>query len=109
VFAAGAVVVVALAQGEAAGKPRLSVDLSPFVVVGTGFKAGETVRISVRGAAGGSRSGKASRAGRISVRFPGDVERCHGLLIITAKGDQGSRAQLRSMPRACGIDPGRAP
>jgi hypothetical protein len=119
VVAAGAVVLTALAAGQrgetdsAATKPRLSVDLAPFAVAGTGFKAGETVRISVRGTAvGSSRSSKASAAGRISVRFPGvRVEECRPgqLLIVTAVGDKGSRAQLRRMPAACGIDPGRAP
>jgi hypothetical protein len=118
VVAAGAVVLTAFAAGQrgetgsAAAKPRLSVDLAPFAVAGTGFKAGETVRIIVRGTAVGSRSSKASAAGRISVRFPGvrlDDCRPGQLLIVTAVGDKGSRAQLRRMPAACGIDPGRAP
>jgi hypothetical protein len=116
VFAAGAVVLAALAAGErgesdsAAAKPRLSVDLAPLVVVGSGFHAGETVRVTVRGVALASRSDKASAAGRITVRFPGvRVEQCPKYLVITATGDKGSRAQLRRMPSACGIDPGRVP
>jgi hypothetical protein len=115
VVAVGAVVLAALAAGErgdsdsAAAKPRLSVDLSPFVVAGSGFRAGETVRITVRGAVGASRSDKASAAGRISARFPGLSGQCPRLLIITATGDKGSRAQLRRMPAACGLDPGRVP
>jgi hypothetical protein len=116
VLAAGAVVLAALAAGErgetdsAAAKPRLSVDLTPLVVVGTGFKAGETVRVTVRGVALASRSDKASAAGRISVRFPGArLEQCPKYLVITATGDKGSRAQVRRMPPACGLDPGREP
>jgi hypothetical protein len=116
VFAACAVVLAALAAGQrgdadgSAAKPRLSVDLAPFAVGGSGFRAGETVRITVRGAVTSSRKAKASAAGRISLRFPGlRVDDCGpGFLIITATGDMGSRAQLRRMPPACGIDPGRA-
>jgi hypothetical protein len=115
VLAAGAVVLAALAAGErgdtgstAAAKPRLSVDLSPFVVTGSGFRPGEIVRITVRGAPAGSRREKANAAGRIVARFSGVVpDQCARLLIITATGDKGSRAQLRRMPPACGIDPGR--
>jgi hypothetical protein len=119
VVATGAVVLTAFAAGQrgetgtADAKPRLSVDLAPFAVAGTGFRPGETVRVIVRGAAvGSSRSSKASAAGRISVRFPGvrlDECRPGQLLIVTAVGDKGSRAQLRRLPAACGIDPGRAP
>jgi hypothetical protein len=116
VVATGAVVLAALAAGQrgdadgGAAKPRLSVDLAPFAVGGSGFRAGETVRITVRGAAAPSRKVKANAAGQISVRFPGlSVGGCRpGLLIITATGDMGSRAQVRRMPAACGIDPGRA-
>jgi hypothetical protein len=119
VVAAGAVVLTAFAAGQrgetdsADAKPRLSVDLAPFAVAGTGFKPGETVRITVRGTTvGSSRSSKASAAGRISVRFPGvDLDQCGRghLIIVTAIGDKGSRAQVRRMPPACGMDPGRAP
>jgi hypothetical protein len=116
VFAAGAVVLAALAAGQRGGadggaaKPRLGVDLAPFAVGGSGFRAGETVRITVRGAAASSRKAKANAAGQFSMRFPGlSVGGCRpGFLIITATGDMGSRAQVRRMPPACGIDPGRA-
>ena len=118
VLAAGAVVLTAFAAGQQGdsgsteAKPRLSVDLAPFAVGGSGFRPGENVRILVRGVAGGSRSVKASSAGRISMRFPGmRLDQCRraGLIVVTAIGDQGSRAQFRRMPPACGIDPGRAP
>jgi hypothetical protein len=95
-------------RGSAA-KPRLSVvSTTPLVVAGTGFRAGETVRLIVKADAGASsRRDEASGAGRISVRFRGlEVDRCD-YLIITARGDKGSLAQLRRMPRACAIDPRR--
>jgi hypothetical protein len=111
--AAGAVTLAALAAGQrgdtgSAAKPRLSVDFTPFVVAGSGFRAGETVRVIVRGAVASTRTAKASGAGRISVRFPGLGDDCPRYLIITATGDKGSRAQFRRMPPACGNDPGRA-
>jgi hypothetical protein len=116
VVAAGAVVLTAFAAGQRGetgstqAKPRLSVDLAPLAVGGTGFQPGETVRILVRGVAVPSRSVKASAAGRISMSYPGArMQQCRGLLIVTAIGDRGSRAQFRRMPAACGIDPGRAP
>ena len=118
VFAAGAVVLAAFAAGQQGGsgsadaKPRLSVDLAPLAIAGTGFQPGENVRIIVRGTTGASRTAKASAAGRISMRFPGmRLDQCRraGLIVITAIGDKGSRAQFRRMPPACGIDPGRAP
>jgi hypothetical protein len=114
VVAAGAVTLAALAASERGGndsagaKPRLSVDFAPFVVAGNGFRTGETVRVVVRGAVASTRTAKASGAGRFSVRFPGLTEDCPRFLIVTATGDKGSRAQLRRMPPACGIDPGPA-
>jgi hypothetical protein len=52
-------------------KPQLRVvTLSPFVVVGTGFRPGETVRVNVRTEAGAaSRKDVAGRRGGIDVRF----------------------------------------
>jgi hypothetical protein len=114
VVVAGAAFLVAIAAGQrddagsAAGKPRLSVDFSPFAVGGSGFRPGETVRVMVRGAAAPTRTVKANAAGQISVRFPGLSDDCPRFLIITAIGDKGSRAQIRRMPPACGLDPGRA-
>jgi hypothetical protein len=86
------------------------VTLRPFVVVGSGFRAGETVRITVRADAGaGSKRDAASAAGRIGVRFAGlRLGRCPEY-VVAARGDKGSSAHLRSVPRACGIDPRRPP
>ena len=95
------------ADSASAAKPQLRVvDLSPFAVVGTGFKAGETVRVTVR-ARGGSASttDDAAASGRVEVRFPRmKLGRCPEY-VISARGDKGSRAGLRSIPRPCGIDP----
>ena len=79
--------------------------LSPLAVTGSGFHAGEDVRVSVRADKGaGARSDKAGAAGRIGVRFPKlKLGRC-ATYVISAKGDEGSRATLRSIPRPCGID-----
>lgn len=90
----------------AAGKPQLRVaTLRPLAVLGTGFHDGETVRVSARTDAGaGTRSDEAGTAGRIDVRFPKlKLKRC-GTYVIVARGDEGSRATLRSVPQPCGID-----
>ena len=89
------------------GKPQLRVvTLRPLAVAGTGFHDGETVRVSARTDAGaGTRSDEAGAAGRIDVRFPKlKLKRCP-TYVISARGDEGSRAALRSIPQPCGIDP----
>ncbi len=79
--------------------------LRPLAVLGTGFHGGETVRVTARTDSGvGTRSDQAGAAGRIDVRFPKlKLRRCP-TYIISARGDEGSRATLRSVPRPCGID-----
>ena len=111
VLAATAVLLAGHAAGGPAAKPQLAVvSLSPFVVVGSGFHAGETVRVTVRANAGAaSKRDAASRAGRIGVRFAGlRLGRCPEYIVV-ARGDKGSSAHLRSLPRACGIDPRPTP
>jgi hypothetical protein len=96
----------AAGRGAEAAKPRLRVDaLRPLVVVGTGFRAAETVRVTANADEGfGAKSAQAGSAGRINVRFPKlKLGRCSEYL-ISAKGDKGSRAALRSVPPPCGID-----
>jgi hypothetical protein len=112
VLAAAAVVSVGFADGEATAKPQLRIAAAtPFTVVGTGFHAGETVRVIVRGESGSaSARDDANAAGRIVVRFRRlalKLGRCPEYAIV-ARGDEGSTAALRSLPRACGIDPGPA-
>ena len=93
-------------RGAEAAKPRLRVDaLRPLVVVGTGFRAGETVRVTASAVEGyGAKTDEAGSAGRIYVRFPKlKLGRCSAY-VISAKGDKGSRATLRGVPPPCGID-----
>ena len=88
------------------GKPQLRVvTLRPLAVAGTGFRDGETVRVSARTDAGtGTRTDEAGTAGRIDVRFPKlKLRRCP-TYVISARGDEGSLAAVRSVPRPCGID-----
>jgi hypothetical protein len=94
------------AGGSTAAKPQLRiVTMRPLAVVGSGFHSGETVRVAARTDAGaGSRSDDAGTAGRIDVRFPKlKLGRCP-TYVISARGDEGSLATLRSVPRPCGID-----
>jgi hypothetical protein len=99
------------AEGGSAAKPRLRVtDLTPFAVVGTGFRAGETVRVTVRGEGDSvSATDEAGAGGRIAVRFPRmKLGKCP-TYVIAARGNKGSRAGLRSVPRPCGIAPRNVP
>jgi hypothetical protein len=97
----------AIAEGQsAAAKPQLRVVATkPLAVVGTGFRPGETVRVSAHTDDGdGSRLGTAGRAGRLGMRFPSlNLGRCATYLIV-ARGNKGSRATLRSVPPPCGMD-----
>jgi hypothetical protein len=98
-------------EGGSAAKPQLRVaGGTPFGVVGTGFQAGETVRVTMR-AEGDSVSATdvASATGRITVRLPRmKLGECP-MYVIGARGNKGSRAGLRSVPRPCGVDPRHAP
>ena len=70
--------------------------LRPLVVVGTGFKPGESVRIS---GATATRTMSASRAGGFTARFRG-VDPC-GSLTVTAVGSMGSRASFNFSSLTC--------
>ena len=96
-----------LAAGAPTAKPQLQVTATtPLSVVGVGFRAGETVRVTVRAEdAVASRNDAADAAGRIAVRFRSlRLGRCP-TYVISARGDRGSTAGLRSVPRPCGADP----
>ncbi|MDQ3778209.1 MAG: hypothetical protein M3310_05000 [Actinomycetota bacterium] len=69
--------------------------LRPLVVVGSGFKPHETVRIG--GVA--SRTVAADRAGSFTARFRG-VDPC-GSITLTAVGSRGSRASFNFSALAC--------
>ena len=107
VLAAFVVLSAGVAEGRLTAKPQLRIsDATPFTLVGTGFRAGETVRVTVRAnTGGGSARDRAGTSGRIVVRFPRlKLGRCPVYLIV-ANGNEGSTATLRSLPRPCGIDP----
>jgi hypothetical protein len=97
-----------LAEPGSAAKPQLRIAaVSPLTVVGTGFRAGEVVHVTVRSDAGtASANDGAGAAGRIAVRFPRLklAGKCPYYL-IAAWGNKGSRTTLRSLPRPCGMDP----
>lgn len=95
-----------LAAGGPTAKPQLRVvSLQPFAVAGTGFHMGEHVRVTVR--ADGevaARTDAADSRGRIGVRFRAMTLGACPTYVVAARGDRGSRAGLRSVPRACGTD-----
>ena len=86
-----------LAAGGPTARPQLRVDsLRPFAVVGTGFRVGEHVRVTVRA--------DADVRGRIAVRFRGMTLGDCPTYLVSARGDKGSWATMRSVPRPCGVD-----
>jgi hypothetical protein len=95
------------ADQDAAAKPRLRVAPAPFSVVGAGFKPGETVRVSVHaGDRDAAKTVVASASGAFAVGFARlKLGECQDY-IVSARGDKGSRAARRSVPRLCGADPG---
>jgi hypothetical protein len=95
-----------LATGGPAARPQLHVaSLRPFAVDGTGFRAGERVRVTVRADADvAARSDDADVRGRIGVRFRAITLRDCTTYLVSARGDKGSWASLRSVPRPCGTD-----
>jgi hypothetical protein len=115
---AGLVVAVLLLPGYAAASGRQAdspastvraqlrvADLRPLAVFGSGFRAGETVRVTaITDAGAGAKSAETGAAGRFGMRFPKlKLDGCPNYL-ISARGDKGSRATLRSVPRPCGAD-----
>jgi hypothetical protein len=104
---------VAFADGGAAVSPAVATKahlrvgaVQPLLVLGGGFRAGETVRITASTDDGfGAKTATAGAAGRIGVRFRQlSLGRCP-TYVISAKGNKGSRATVRSVPYPCGIDP----
>ncbi len=95
-----------LAAGGSTARPQLRVvSLQPFTVAGSNFRAGEHVRVTVRAeGAVGARADDADVRGRIGVRFRGMTLGDCPTYLVAARGDKGSRAGLRSVPRPCGAD-----
>lgn len=86
------------AQARPAAPALRIVKLAPTTVRGSGFQAGERVRVTLSTARAQSvRAGRASPVGNFTVAFPLRIaiEPCHGTLVIVAQGSLGSRAIVR--------------
>ena len=98
------VALVVTASSAAAEQTRASLRLvndSPLTLVGSGFAAGERVRVSVVAPERRLALARAGRTGRFTVRFvdPGCVA---GMVIATAKGLRSARtASVRRLGPAC--------
>jgi hypothetical protein len=110
---AGAFVVVALgaSAGQSAthitsGPPAMSiVDRTPLTLRGTGFGAGERVRVLVRSPGSAQKRVTASRRGLFVAAFSKtSYNRCSGLTAF-AIGSRGSRARLLLPAPACPPSP----
>lgn len=78
---------------------------TPVTLRGTGFKAGEHVRLVVRLPGMATKRVTAGSAGGFTVQFAGTAAaRCTGFS-VTAVGDRGSRASLTHPPEQCGAIP----
>jgi hypothetical protein len=78
---------------------------SPVTMRGTGFKAGEHVRVVGRLPGMATKRVTASPVGGFTVRFTGSAgARCTGFS-VTATGDRGSRATFTHLPEQCGALP----
>ena len=83
----------------ARGSATLSVkSMSPLVVVGQGFKPGESVRISGRG----TKRARASNSGTFTVNLGGTADKCNGFTLV-AVGSGGSRASLNFSQLLCSV------
>ena len=93
-----AVAAIAAAQGRSTASLRL-VRAQPVTVGGNGFRSLEIVRVRLTVHAGTyARRVRASRTGGFVVSFAGTpVSRCDATL-VTAVGNQGSRAELKKPP-----------
>jgi hypothetical protein len=107
ILAAAAGLSSGLAAGGPNRKPQLRVvSLKPFEVAGTGFHRGESVRVTARAEDDvATRTDTADAAGRIVVRFRSLRLAACPTYVVAARGDAGSRAGVRSVPRPCGTDP----
>jgi hypothetical protein len=95
------VLLVAVAAPLAAAqtlRPRIVVTDDPVAVRGTGFRAGEHVRVKLSAGATYSRRVTATARGTFRVVFPSaSIDSCRGYT-ASAIGDGGSRAWLKIAP-----------
>lgn len=104
-LAAAAVACSALAA-DAAVRPRLLIaSIDPVVVAGSGFRAGERVRLVVSGDVVAKRLVIANVRGRFVARFAVRGGPCKAVL-VQALGSRGVRASVRmDAPTCAPIDP----
>jgi hypothetical protein len=110
-FAALALVLVVSAQGRASSPHLRLLDASPVRIAGSGFAAGERVRVRARaGGAKRTRHVRANAHGRFRVRFKHLAQDpCGESLSVTARGSDGHRASLKRLARMCPIPVDPAP
>jgi hypothetical protein len=83
----------------ARGSATLGVkSMRPVIVVGSGFKSRESVRISGLG----TKRLNASPGGRFTVNLGGAADRCNGFTLV-AVGSRGSRASLNFSQLLCNV------
>jgi hypothetical protein len=104
VLAAGVVCGPASSDQSTRAQLRLMTS-SPVTLRGTGFKAGERVRVVTRLPGMATKRVTAGSAGSFTVHFAGSAgTRCTGFS-VTATGDRGSQASFTRLPEQCGALP----
>jgi len=105
-----AALVAAALCGPATSGPAARAQLrlmtpTPVTLRGTGFKAGEHVRLVAHLPGMATKRVTAGSAGGFTVRFADTAgARCTGFS-VTAVGDRGSRASFTHLPEQCGAVP----
>ena len=84
-------------NGKAALK---AMSFTPLVLRGTGFRAGENVKVKLLDGPVQTRQVKASTTGAFTVRMAAQLTQCKGLT-VSAVGDKGSRAGFQFSQFAC--------
>jgi hypothetical protein len=88
--------------GLARTHPRVEVTrIIPLTVIGSGFKAGERVRLVVRSPAVHRKTVTASRRGRFTAIFRSGAGKCAAIRVV-ATGNKGSRATAY-VPPSCSV------
>ena len=99
-----ALTVAPLAMGHSERTRIHAVDLSPMTVRGSGFVAGERVRVTVSAKVSSAKSVSATASGGWRVAFARSLDGCQSYA-IRAVGNRGSRAFVKVMPVCPPIQP----
>jgi hypothetical protein len=99
-----ALTVVSAAPGQAERTRIRAVDLAPVTVRGSGFVAGERVRVTVSAKVSSAKSVSTTAAGTWRVVFARSLNGCQSYA-IRAVGNRGSHAFLKVMPECPPIQP----